>query len=135
MSSNPVHDEVYLIQHYVIKFVSDLRQVAGFLQVLQGRNWEVQAGTGSPYKIFDKKMSIWLNVNLHNYLTIKFYFLEFPTWFKERFEIFRRSIIITCVMLIKKNSRNFVSAVSLSVDAWLERNIKGWIPDNIQMDC
>ena len=38
-------------------------------------------------------------------------------------------------MLIKKNSRNFVGAVSLSVDAWLERNIKGWIPDNIQMDC
>ena len=30
MSSNPVHDEVYSIQHYVIKFVSDLRQVAVF---------------------------------------------------------------------------------------------------------
>jgi hypothetical protein len=26
--------EVYSIQHYVIKFVSDLRQVAGFLQLL-----------------------------------------------------------------------------------------------------
>ena len=26
--------EVYLIQHYVIKFVSDLRQVGGFLRVL-----------------------------------------------------------------------------------------------------
>jgi hypothetical protein len=24
VSSNPVHGEVYLIQHYVIKFVSDL---------------------------------------------------------------------------------------------------------------
>ena len=33
--SNPVHDEVYLIQHYVIKFVSDLREVGGFLLVLQ----------------------------------------------------------------------------------------------------
>jgi hypothetical protein len=32
MSSNPVHGEVYLIQHYVIKFVSDLRQVGGFLR-------------------------------------------------------------------------------------------------------
>jgi hypothetical protein len=30
MSSNPVHGEVYSIQHYVIKFVSDLRQVGGF---------------------------------------------------------------------------------------------------------
>jgi len=31
----PVHGEVYSIQHYVIKFVSDLRQVGGFLQVLR----------------------------------------------------------------------------------------------------
>jgi len=31
MSLNPIHGEVYLIQHYVIKFVSDLRQVGGFL--------------------------------------------------------------------------------------------------------
>jgi hypothetical protein len=27
------NDEVYSIQHYVIKFVSDLQQVCGFLQV------------------------------------------------------------------------------------------------------
>ena len=33
--SNLVHDEVYSIQHYVIKFVSDLRQVSGFLRVLR----------------------------------------------------------------------------------------------------
>jgi len=26
---NSAHDEVYSIQHYVIKFVSDLRQVSG----------------------------------------------------------------------------------------------------------
>jgi len=30
VSSNLAHGEVYLIQHYVIKFVSDLRQVGGF---------------------------------------------------------------------------------------------------------
>ena len=35
VSSKPVHGEVYLIQHYVIKFVSDLRQVGGFLRILQ----------------------------------------------------------------------------------------------------
>ena len=34
MSSNPAHGEVYLKQHYVIKFVSGLRQVGGFLRVL-----------------------------------------------------------------------------------------------------
>jgi hypothetical protein len=33
-SSNPAHGEVYLIQHYVIRFVSDLRQVGGLLRVL-----------------------------------------------------------------------------------------------------
>jgi hypothetical protein len=32
-SSNPVHGEVYSIQHYVIKFVGDLRQVGGFLRI------------------------------------------------------------------------------------------------------
>ena len=35
VSSNPVHGEVYLTQHYVIKFVGDLRQVSGFLPVLR----------------------------------------------------------------------------------------------------
>ena len=34
-SSNPVHGEVYSNQPYVIKFVSDLRQVGGFLRVLR----------------------------------------------------------------------------------------------------
>ena len=32
VSLNPVHGEVYLIQHYVIKFVSNLRQVSGLLR-------------------------------------------------------------------------------------------------------
>ena len=31
MSSNPSDGEVYLIQHYAIKFVSDLRLVGDFL--------------------------------------------------------------------------------------------------------
>ena len=34
VSLNPIHGEGYLIQHYVIKFVSDLRQVSGFILVL-----------------------------------------------------------------------------------------------------
>jgi hypothetical protein len=35
MSSNPIHGDVYSIQHYVIKFVSVLRQVGDVLQVLR----------------------------------------------------------------------------------------------------
>ena len=34
VSLNPVYGEVYLIQHYVIKFVSDLQQVSGFRRIL-----------------------------------------------------------------------------------------------------
>ena len=35
MSLNLVHGEVYLIQLYVMKYVSDLRQIGGFLWVLR----------------------------------------------------------------------------------------------------
>ena len=34
VSLNPAHGKVYSMQHYVLKFVSDLRQVCGFLWVL-----------------------------------------------------------------------------------------------------
>ena len=35
VSLNPAHGEVYSIQHYGIKFVSDLRQVSGYLWFLR----------------------------------------------------------------------------------------------------
>ena len=35
VSSNPSDGEVYSMQHYVIKFVSDLRQLGVFLRVLR----------------------------------------------------------------------------------------------------
>jgi hypothetical protein len=35
VNSNPAHDEVYPIQYYVTKCISDLRQVGGFLRVHQ----------------------------------------------------------------------------------------------------
>jgi hypothetical protein len=38
VSLNPIHGEVYSIKHYVIKFVSDLPQVCGFLWVNEN-NW------------------------------------------------------------------------------------------------
>ena len=34
VSSNPVHGKVDSIQHYMIKFASDLQQVCGFRRVL-----------------------------------------------------------------------------------------------------
>jgi hypothetical protein len=35
VNSNPAHEKVYTIQHYVIKSVSGIRQVASFLGVLR----------------------------------------------------------------------------------------------------
>ena len=35
VSSNPFHGKVYSMQHYVIKFVNDLREVGSFLRVLR----------------------------------------------------------------------------------------------------
>jgi hypothetical protein len=35
VSSIPVHSKMYSIQHYVINFVSDLREVGDFLRVLR----------------------------------------------------------------------------------------------------
>ena len=35
VSSNPVHGELYSVQYYVIKFVSDFWQVGGFLRILR----------------------------------------------------------------------------------------------------
>jgi hypothetical protein len=34
VSSNPTYGEVFSIQHYMKRFVSDLRQVGGFLWVI-----------------------------------------------------------------------------------------------------
>jgi hypothetical protein len=46
--ANPAHGEVYSIQHNVIKFVSDLRQVGGFIRILRFRpppqySWNIVA--------------------------------------------------------------------------------------------
>jgi hypothetical protein len=35
VSSNPTQGVMYFVQHYVIKFVSELSQVGGFLRVLR----------------------------------------------------------------------------------------------------
>ena len=40
VSSNPADGEVYSTQYYAIKFVSDLRQVGGFLQFPPPINWQ-----------------------------------------------------------------------------------------------
>jgi hypothetical protein len=76
VSSCPVHGEVYSMQPYVIKFVSDLRQVGGFLLVVRfplPLNWPprytwniVESGVKhhnpNPYPIFynDVLQTLWI---------------------------------------------------------------------------
>ena len=60
VSLNPIHGEVYSIQHYVIKFVSDFRQVGDFLLVLLQRTALVC--------IRDDKESNCGNIPMYNYI-------------------------------------------------------------------
>ena len=68
VGSNPVHGEVYSIQHYVIKFVSDLRQVRSFLWVLRfpppikltpRYNWNIiESGVNQPIHLINHMKSL-----------------------------------------------------------------------------
>jgi hypothetical protein len=49
VSSNLYQGEVH-VQHYVIKFVSDLRQVGGFLQVLRFHPGPPVSSTNKTYR-------------------------------------------------------------------------------------
>ena len=57
VSSNPVHGEVYSIQHYMIKFVSDLQQVGGFLQAL----WHSSINKTDCHDIIEILLNVALN--------------------------------------------------------------------------
>ena len=77
VSSSPVHGEVYSIHHYMIKFVSDLRQVGGFLRVLwfpppikltPRYNWNKhQNVTETPYDIMLKGKNLVANYNIQSF--------------------------------------------------------------------
>jgi hypothetical protein len=58
VSSNPAHGEVNSLQHYVIKFGSDLRQIGGFLRVLSFR--ETIVLSTSPGEILGLGLVLWL---------------------------------------------------------------------------
>jgi hypothetical protein len=55
---SPLGYEVYMIQHYVIKFVSDLRQVGCFLRVLQ---FPPPIKPETPYNITEILLKVALN--------------------------------------------------------------------------
>ena len=62
VSSNPSHGEVYSIHDYVIKFVSDLRWVGGFLRVLRFPP-PIKL---TPHDITEILLSVALNTITHN---------------------------------------------------------------------
>jgi len=50
VGSNPVHGDVYPIQHYVIKFVSDLRQVGRWFSPVSSTNTTDSQRSCFPYE-------------------------------------------------------------------------------------
>ena len=59
VSSNPAHGELYSIQHYMIKFFSDLRKVGGFLRSSRSKT--------DRHDIAEILLKLALNtINLHN---------------------------------------------------------------------
>jgi len=70
VSSNPDHGEVYSIQHYVIKLVSDLRQVSGFLTNKTDRHDRTDILLKVAFTLtlnMYKKCTIWLELLLCMY--------------------------------------------------------------------
>jgi hypothetical protein len=84
--------EVYSIQNYVIKIVSDLRQVGGFLRVLQ---------FPPPIKLTESHniIEILLKVALNTITLIK------------------QIIILTTVLVLSYNSKSFVNWLCTSLTA------------------
>ena len=71
VSSNPAHGEVYSIQYYVIKFVSDLQHVGGFLwgtPVSSANKTDCHNITGTLLKVALNTKTINLCNVLHFYL-------------------------------------------------------------------
>jgi hypothetical protein len=78
VSLNPVHGEVYSIQHYVIKFVCDLRQVGDFLWFLPPIKLKVVLDTIKP-----TNLSFYVNEVdvLHSFLPVLNIRFKICSWF------------------------------------------------------
>jgi hypothetical protein len=55
VSLNPIYGDVYLIQHHVIKFVSGLQQVGGFLSRCDHLSFDSKKTPKNQLKIATKK--------------------------------------------------------------------------------
>jgi hypothetical protein len=82
VGSNP--SQVYSIQHYVIKFVSNLRQVGGFLRVLRFPPPIKLTATEILLKVALKT----INLNKQEYKKIKECTTQNPTDLRERTDKF-----------------------------------------------
>jgi hypothetical protein len=89
VSSNPIHDEVYSIQHHVIKFVSYLRQVSGFLRVFVRlfsfyNDYEILSCTIQTDSILHSEDFSWIilhrcpwNTEIYKWIKIKYFYIIF----------------------------------------------------------
>ena len=85
VSLNPADGEVYSIQHYVIKFVSDLQQVGGFLQFPPTNKTDRHDITGTLLKVVLNTISLTLSCCTRHITLLTIVFTKSLTW-KQAFQ-------------------------------------------------
>ena len=106
-SSNPSHDEVYSIQHYLIKFVSDLRQVGGF-------RWVSSTNKTDLHGAFEILLKVALSTIIHPPSTLSVVWL-YTSWIRSiNWHILihiRENIILDFKSVINMNLMSFVHSI------------------------
>jgi hypothetical protein len=140
VSLNLIDGEVYLIQHYVIKFVSDLLQVHGFIWVIRsGINWFFLPFL---WNIFVRKLCMTALIFISNGSMYKKNFLNGQNWYdcsrethkscidhlwSDRFSSFKRSNFI-------KLSRQCDYSSKFSLNSTYIRQIL-WHLNQVVLNC
>ena len=106
-SSNPSHGEVYSIQHYLIKFVSDLRQVGGF-------RWVSSTNKTDHHGAFEILLKVALSTIIHPPSTLSVVWL-YTSWTRSiNWHILihiRENIILDFKSVINMNLMSFVHSI------------------------
>jgi hypothetical protein len=95
VSLNPIHGEVYSIQQYVIKFVSDLWQISVFLQIVKRNNLTSRCSIRDKWNI------------LLIYSQVTMYLYELTPWWWRRNEHYhqwwRLHLVLDMLVCFNKN--------------------------------
>ena len=106
LSSNPVHGEVFSIQHYVIKFVSDVCQVGDFLRVIR------LSSTNKTYRhditeILLKVALNTININQPTFMHVHIFFIFFMLFFKKDYN--SKDLPQNCIAMLQTSGTSSIS--------------------------